>query len=271
MDRNILELVYTYNESNRIIDDEFFVRMFYIFKNGELKDYLNNLIIIDEKNMDDEKYKVYTEGFAGLFGQAAYDTERNNLVIYSINIKYSKERIIDELKISKNDRVTFYNLLILQTIFHELEHANQKRNKSEGNDWESEMLRAVSSSGPETTMSYEYSLEERLAEIKSYEQVLELMKELGIGNQIIYDFFNDRLQEIYRSGYHFRDENGYLVSEDKGRFVSPTQKYVELRNCDKEKYLSLIEGVSFEERIKYGLPVDLEEYKKYGKNESYHL
>lgn len=271
MDRNILELVYTYNENNRMIDDEFFVRMFYLFKNGELKDYLNNLIIIDEKNVDDEKYKVYTDGFAGLFGQAAYDIERNNLVIYSINIKYSKERIIDELKITSNDRVTFYNLLILQTIFHELEHANQKKNKLVGNDWESEMLRVTSSSEAETTMSYEYSLEERLAEIKSYEQILEFIKESGISNQIIYDYFYDRLQEIYKSGYHFRDENGYLVSEDKGVFVSPTQKYVELRNCDKEKFLSLIEDVSFEERIKYGLPIDLEEYKEYEKRNSFHL
>ena len=57
--------------------------------------------------------------------------------------------------------------MVLQTLLHEVEHAKQHKLKAEGQDIESELIRIVDTDKSETNESYEYSLTERLAEMRS--------------------------------------------------------------------------------------------------------
>lgn len=271
--KEFIILLINYNSRNDIADDLFYDKIFSILKSDEhLTKYLNELVLIDKKTLNNPDYSKYTEGFASLFGLAAYDTILNNFVVYIDNLKYQYERVVEELYLEGSDAIIMFNFLIMQTLLHEIEHVKQKYLKNEGDDYESHLLRVTSSNTPETTATYDYNVKERLAEIKSYKQILEMYECMGIDNQVIYDYFENRLKESYLAGYHFRDENGYVVSdESEGLFISPTDLYVERMNCNRDSYEKLAQFAQGDYRLLYGLSISLEKYKEYKGNDTLHL
>lgn len=260
MNMEIINLINEYNQANKKVDYGFYVKMFEIFKNTYgLDGYLNELVFIPAEDHMNQKYEKYTKGFAGLFGQAAYENSTGNLIVYERNINWGKGQEIRELKLDGNSEVIIFNLLVLQTLLHEMEHANQKKMKDVGTDIESELIRVSDTDKVETTESYEYSLIERLAEMKSIGQILEMYQYLGIDNQVIYDFFDKRFKEEAVRGYHYEDENGYKT--ESGTLVFPTFKYTSLKEGDMDKLRELSTQVQGDDRIKYGLEISEEEYQ----------
>jgi hypothetical protein len=81
------------------------------------------------------KYQEYTKGFGGMFGQAAYREATGELVVYERNINYGKIMDLREVGLEATDsEVAMYNLMVLQTLLHEVEHAKQAKMKKEGTD-----------------------------------------------------------------------------------------------------------------------------------------
>lgn len=268
MKQQLNELVAKYNMMGRKADERFYQEFFRIAKSSlDLDDYLTELVFISKDEHMNPKYQEYTKGFGGMFGQAAYREATGELVVYERNINYGKIMDLREVGLEATDsEVAMYNLMVLQTLLHEVEHAKQAKMKKEGTDFESKLIQICDTKVPETTESYEYSITERLAEIRSFEQVLDMYDEIGLFDQRIYDFFDARYKECMLRGYHFEDAEGYFVSEDKGELVDPTAKYVKHKNGNIDEYNTLIQDLNDETRMYYGMSIPLEMYLEYKAN-----
>ena len=262
MNMEIVQLINEYNQANKKVDYSFYERFFEIVKRIDgLDKYLNELIYISREDYKNPKYEKYTAGMSGLFGQAGYEYKTGNLVVYAYNIERDKEHEVEKTKLEVNSSVILYNFLVLQTLLHEVEHAKQYKLKDNGTDIESELIRVTDVEGPDTNESYEYSFIERLAELRSFEFILDLYEQLGVGDQRIYDYFHKEYFEAALRGYHFEDENGFYASEENGSLVAPTVKYLKIHNGDLDKLSELELSIEGEDRIIYGLPISVEEYK----------
>lgn len=265
MKQQLNELVARYNMRGRKADERFYQDFFRIAKNSlDLDGYLSELVFIPKEDHMNAKYQEYTKGFGGMFGQAAYRAATGELVVYERNINYGKVMGLREVGLeATNSEVAMYNLMVLQTLLHEIEHAKQAKMKKEGTDFESKLIQVCDTEKGETTESYEYSITERLAEIRAFEQVLDMYDEIGLFDQRIYDYFDAQYKESMLRGYHYEDAEGYLVSEGKGELVDPTTKYIKLKEGNIEEYNALIQDMNDATRFYYGMEVPLEYYLDY--------
>ena len=270
MKQKLIELVARYNLKNRKADEKFYQEFFRIAKEElDLSGYLSELVFIPKEDHMNAKYQEYTKGFGGMFGQAAYRSATGELVVYERNINYGKVMELREVGLeATNSEVAMYNLMVLQTLLHEIEHAKQAKMKKEGTDFESKLIQVCDTEKGETTESYEYSITERLAEIRAFEQVLDMYDEIGLFDQRIYDYFDARYKECMLRGYHYEDAEGYLVSEGKGELVDPTTKYIKLKEGNIEEYNALIQDMNDATRLYYGMEIPLEYYLDYKNNYS---
>lgn len=268
MKQRLIELVVRYNLKNRKADERFYQEFFRIAKEElDLDGYLTELVFIPKNDHMNPKYEEYTKGFGGMFGQAAYRSATGELVVYERNINYGRVMDLREIGLEFTEsEVSAYNLMILQTLLHEIEHAKQAKMKKEGTDFESKLIRIADTDKPDTTESYEYSIIERLAEIRSFEMILELYNEIGLFDQRVYDYFDAGYKESILRGYHFEDAEGYLVNEQDGIFIDPTTKYIQLKNGNIDAYRELIKDSDDATRMYYGMSVPLEQYLEYKNN-----
>ena len=268
MKQQLNELVAKYNMMGRKADERFYHEFFRIAKESlDLDDYLTELVFIPKEEHMNAKYQEYTKGFGGMFGQAAYRAATGELVVYERNINYGKVMDIRSVGLEATDsEVSMYNLMVLQTLLHEIEHAKQAKMKKEGTDFESKLIQICDTDVQETTETYEYSITERLAEIRSFEQVLDMYDEIGLFDQRIYDYFDAAYKECMLRGYHFEDAEGYLVNGENGIFVDPTTKYLKLKNGNVVEYNELIKDANDDTRMYYGMNVPLEYYLEYKAN-----
>lgn len=145
----------------------------------------------------------------------------NNLASYSINDKkiiiYSNiiKKMVKDIKfnLNCNDQVTknmYINLSILQIILHEIEHANQEKIINY-NTLESFILR-ISKLVKQNNQVYEFNPKERFAEIKSYNEILEILTYYEKDKLLKLLITNDELQRKMR-GYHYCDNKLYSPIE----------------------------------------------------------
>lgn len=255
----LLKIVYEYINNNKMVDTTFYERVFNVFKsNAKSAPYLNELVLIGRDDVDNPKYEKYTEGLNSIFGRAGYNMNDKNLVVFYHNIERDYKNVISSVNLNDRDKLAFFILLVMQTLLHEYEHVLQKYTEDNGYDYEGNMLRALLSEKPENMKSYNYSLYERLAEVKSYTWVLKMTESLGIGSKEIYDYFNNMLNNTLKKGYHYSEE--YKLDDGRGVFVSPTEWYARFHGKDVSELMGQI--VDVDERIWYGLPISVEEYNK---------
>lgn len=260
--KQLLFILKEYCQNNRLVDIEFYRRVYDVLKTN-FEDYVNELIIISEEDVENPNLKRYTEGFAGIFGQACYDEMHNKLVIYDRNIRYAKKRELQALNVNDSNYVLLYNILILQTILHEFEHIKQKKEIEQGNGIESHLLRLTESGDKvETTFSYEFSLKERLAEIRSFEQLINIVNSLNINNLDVINYLKNQLFSKYKAGYGYRSEKVYYIEDENGIFMSPTELYIKLRNCNINEFKRLIQLIPPQQRILFGMPMTTDEYEQ---------
>lgn len=256
------QILRDYNRDEKKADKEFYKKVFELLSDG-LENYVNDLLIIPKDDMNNPKYAKYTEGFAGMFGQAAYVAEERRLVIYERNIEYSKDMEIRSSKYQGKNLIALYNLLILQTILHEFEHARQKYEEIESDSLEGELFRVMQTAiKPQTTATYDYDPKERLAEIKSYQKLLVLYKFLGIKDFELYNLLQNNLIDRVAHGYGYLNEQGYMSENPEGKFTSPTEFYLYTRGCDIKKSQAIISKLSSKDKLTYGTQMTVEEYEQ---------
>ena len=265
MDDNIfnelLKIVYEYIDNHKMVDTVFYERVFNIFKsNDKSAPYLNELVLIGHDDVDNPNYEKYTGGLNSIFGRAGYNINDKNLVVFYHNIERDYKNVASNGNLNDRDKLVFVILLVMQTLLHEYEHVLQKYTEDNSYDYEGNILRALLGYQYESMEAYEYSLYERLAEVKAFTWVLKMVENLGIDSNEIYDYFSEMLNNTLKKGYHYRDAQGYLDDSTNGMFVSPTEWYAKFHGKDISELVGQI--VDIDERIWYGLPISVEEYNK---------
>ena len=194
---------------------------------------------------------------------------------------------------SSTEELFYKNLLVTQVVLHELEHANQRKIMDKEESLEGDILRASLSKQDkditiklmqagltgkqidliletQKTMKSEGGLilpDERLAEIKSHQEIKDTLSEISDEVPNLIEFENASILESKLRGYTF----------DKGRIISPTIDYLisgksfalqkfEWFNKDSRTCLKNVQSLfSLDERLTYGLPIDNSEFMESSK------
>ncbi|MGM9878491.1 MAG: hypothetical protein ACI31R_00450 [Bacilli bacterium] len=240
---NILKIIYDKSQLNKTLDLK------------DIEKILDQLIIKKQLNEYISNMKVQQIRSKKL---ASYSNYTKTITIYSNVIDLMIQNINNQLKI--NDDLTknlYINLSILQVIMHEVEHANQEKIIDTTNNLESFILK-LSELVPENSTLYECTPEERLAEIKSYKEILSLISIFNSKPKQINELIEiDSLQRSLR-GYHYENQivttplMTYFEKGNKPELLAPLSI-----NDNKERIISIY---NLEDRFKYGLPIMTEEY-----------
>lgn len=155
------------------------------------------------------------------------------------------------------ESMLYKNLQLLQIIMHEVEHANQQMIVNMNNSFEALILKLsfLVNNRYEYPL-YEYCPEERLAEIKSFSEILVLMQNLDFKiNKVKYFFEIEKLQRQLR-GYHLKNN---MVNIPLKTFFEIGNKFELSKSLD-FCYTSNKELIY---RLIYGLNISKKEYGEY--------
>ena len=239
--KKILEIIINYSKESKLLDEH------------ALNKIIN--ILINEYNLQNINYQIKND-FNFSFDRVRlgfYMWNSKTLTIYYKRIinyikkGYYSTTIYYQYKLSKFETYVYKNLFILETIFHEFEHALQHKDyESESESLEHKLISISTKNNyriKDNCELYNLSILERLANINSREKILLMISSLN--NEV-----NKLLDLLFRQLMMKRMEN-YDI------YDSPTIKYLELLNGKryeseylKEQILSLY---SYDDRIKYGL------------------
>lgn len=273
MNSNILGRLYIYNESNKIIDEHFaFSSIEELINEYQLDNQIQNKYII---NNGDSYYSYYDK-------------------LIAINLKNEKELLNSLLhvlkkKMDNKSYISLVNLLLLESIYHEIEHAKQyKIVDSNINNIEARLLNLsfnhyIDENVDEDKVNkylfdlekeynnqldyYYCSPDERFAYIKSINMIYKYSKVVQ-NNRVVIDYLN------YHRLEHIVEE--YDVKRNK--IICPLEKFfnirIEVANENKVELIPFDELIDINEeknnfktakRLLYGMPVNRNELDFYQK------
>ena len=239
---NILQIIYDRSINNKIInikDIEKILELLIVHKS--LNDYILNINIqpIRSNNL------------------ASYSTYDKIITVYIKTIEIMIENIENNILINNKFEKTLYeNLLILQIILHEVEHANQQKIVQCENNIEAFIIRLSNLVEDRYEgILYEYCPEERLAEIKSFDELIKITKILNKNLLVLSELLStERLKRLLRA-YHYKDFSINVPIID----YFTIGKKIKVLNAF-EFNDNIYELFSLDERFKYGFPISNDEY-----------
>lgn len=245
---NILRIIYDSSKNEKTLTFKNIEKILELLINSkQLEEYILN---IDVQQIGSNKL-------------ASYSNYARKITLYANVVDTMLHDIEKTIKIDNIFEICLYkNLSLLQVILHELEHANQEKILYSNNTLESFLLR-ISQLVLENDLLYEYKPEERLAEIKSFEDVVTLFNMLEIKTFNLSSILEtDKLQRQLR-GYHFINNKvniplfTYFILGNKENLLSAFEWYL----CDYDKCLEQVsKEYSFNQRLFYGFPISTNEY-----------
>lgn len=241
--QEIYEIIYNKTISNKILHYKDIENILEIeITNKCLSEYIKTL-------------KVNQESCNNL---AYYSYQTKNITIYSYTIK--KMILNIERKFNNIDEVElklYINLSILQVLLHEIEHANQRKIAYKDNTLEALIIRLSNMIDNDSyDKFYKYCPDERLAEIKSYQEICDIIKNADKKKKLIYTLIKrDELKSKIR-GYYCKNNSINIPIVDFYKYVTGINQSTENESLNK-----LVEKYSLCERFKYGFPISISEYK----------
>lgn len=244
---NILKIIYDKSIDNKIISI------------NDINKILELLII--EKQLSNYILNIDVQPIRSNI-LASYSNYSKKITIYSQTIELMLKNIETNILNTNNfEKMLYKNLSLLQILLHEIEHANQTKISYTDNTLEAFILRmayTVNDCYFETL--YEYSPQERMAEIKSYKEIISLIS--FIENKL-YNLptilETEKLQRLLR-GYHY---NQGKISSPIITFFKQAGKESILQSFDWYRLYDLntvYTNYSINERFNYGFPISLDEY-----------
>lgn len=273
----IAKLLLDYSYNGKLINQSYINKLIEIVVKGKsLEDYVHNFVVA-ESSEDKSDYANY----------------RPDSKTISLYLDGFSEYIESEIKyialFPKSDRCLYKNLITTQTILHELEHAEQQKIIDTSDTLEASILRLcefedrpdieilvslgkISINEANSYLNkkytnyqriynelYLYAPHERLAEIKSYQTIINILKYIKYTQRLVnYEKLN-KLEKLLR-GYNstYSPTITYLEKQDRRNDLEKFDWYSESKaetiRLSKEKY-------SLSDRLKYGLPIDKEEHR----------
>ena len=258
----LLDLYDDYVSNNKYADYNFVNQVFIIVnKYHPIGEYLKNVYISDKENEYISVDKTINISFNQIY-----------------NVTYKLKDIL------KNDYVYFYNLVVLETIFHELEHVFQEEIKDKGENNIETFLLVLSDPIRIVNLEYNYSNiintiklilkirrqkkyyqknhdivpYERLANLRSYHRTLTLLTDYDKENNDIstyYKVVNTLINSALLKGYRLLGEKTNSLSLDylAGMKVKDNKDFIKFNIFHDE-------NMKKEERVLYGLELSKDEY-----------
>ncbi len=248
----ILNLIVNYSTQGKIVDENLMRKII--------------AIMIDIKNINEYVSKFELSSSTG-YETAVYLSEDKTIRVYDSVIDLIRNKKIISL-FKTEEIILFYNLLIVQILLHELEHANQWKIMDNEDTIEAFILKiSYSVSEKQAFNIYEIMPNERLAEIKSFNEINKLIKPIENEKREIANFMFISWLEKKLRGYHYTDKS---VTVPIVNFLVQTGNEELIENFDwfdinylKSLKLSL-SMYSLDERMNYGFPITDDEYRKMG-------
>lgn len=284
MDVELLRLIYDYSIKGKLIDKAYLDKFIEIVvRHKELNHYVRKSKIMETGSETESEFQV-----------ATYTPFTKTIIVYENAINALLEKVERKEHLFTDIEKVFYkNIVISQTILHELEHANQEKMKEEEDSIESLILRAsgVGIKGIDSEFdiftlntsyvdyclnllkqreknyrdNYLYAPFERLAEIKSFSEIIEILKNIKeyIPNVLEYENyllgknmirgFND---ELFSPTIYYIQNN--LSDYSFMTWYNENDLETSLAMCKSEYDLS--------KRLRYGLMIDSYEYTSIKEN-----
>ncbi len=239
---NILKIIYDKTVNNQILDLKDIEKILELLVIDKcLNDYILNINVQHIRSNNLASYSNYTK----------------NITVYIEKVEQMVKDIEKNILISNDFEILLYkNLSILQVLFHEVEHANQQKIAYNENSLEAFIIRlSYLVKNCYTEELYEYCPEERLAEIKSFEEIITLIGYLNNNLSILPEIlYTEQLKRLLR-GYHY--SNAFINV--------PIIDYFTLGN--KSELLNAFDfsdniqsQYTLTERFRYGFPISIGEY-----------
>ena len=239
---NILRIIYDKTINNKILN---------------LKDIEKILeLLVIEKCLNKYILNINVQQI-GSNNLASYSTYTKEITIYIEMVDQMVKDIENNILLANGFEILLYkNLSILQVLLHELEHANQQKIAYSNNTLEALILRLsyLVHNGYDDIL-YEYCPEERLAEIKSFEEISDLI--CYISKKLIYLPNIIETEELRRKlrGYHYKNSSVTIPIAD---YFNNSNNQELLDAFDLTN--NAMEVFSLKERFKYGFPISNDEY-----------
>lgn len=239
---SILKIIYDKTVDNKTLD---------------LKDIEKILeVLVVEKRLNDYILNINVQQIRGN-NLASYSTYTKKITIYTEMISQMVKDIGKNiLNVNEFEEMLYKNLLILQTLLHEVEHANQQKIAYNDNTLEALIIRLsyLVNNGYDDDL-YEYCPEERLAEIKTFDEIFILVNHINKKLIILPDIIETEKLKRQLRGYHY-----------KNNFVTvPIVDYFMVGN--KRELLDIfdlsdacLKDYALNDRFKYGFPISINEY-----------
>lgn len=281
MYKKILRLLFDYSRNYKLVDINYIDKLIEIVVNEkELDEYIKHskIIVSDESDglLDDDLRYTIAEYVPFTKAITVYENSVNEMLEKTSGVSYNFSDI---------ENLFYRNASITQVILHEIEHANQEKIRLEDSSFESEILklssmflesreilRSLNSDCFDYVVdiskvrrlnykeNYKYSPFERLAEIKSYTDIfniLSLIKEY-IPNLVLYEQYN--IHNSLFNGFDVFSPTIYYI-ENNAKDIESSSYFDWYDSGDKETSLQKCKRkYSIEDRLKYGLMIDSCEY-----------
>lgn len=239
---NILKIIYDKTINNKILDF------------NDIEKILELLVI--EKCLNEYILNIDVQLIRGN-NLASYSNYTKKITIYIGMVEEVVKNIGKNiLNVCDFEIILYKNFSILQILLHEVEHTNQQRIAYCDNTLEALILRLSYLVNVDYYDSlYECCPEERLAEIKSFEEINSLINYIDSKLISLPSIIKmDKLKRQLR-GYHYK--NNYINIPVEDYFTCGNNKKLldalELTN-------DIINNYTLSDRFKYGFPITAEEF-----------
>lgn len=244
----ILEIVY-----KRTFSGEFLTE-------SDFEDILN--ILVPEKGLSKylDEFYLLNESPENWLG--SYNRDDKVIEMYKTNIlNYLKIKEKVFKNINSFELLFYQNLTMLHILLHEIEHANQRKISCEENNLESFLLNLSNQVEPVYWDELRsYRMEEKLANIKPYEEIDDMLQNLCLKNyRKIKELLEMEKLGTELSGYYLRVDS--LISIPLKNYLIRGKKKKEIKkNPNLMKDLSAF--LSLDERMRYGFAISKDEFQK---------
>lgn len=239
---NILKIVFDKANNNEILD---------------LKDIEKILeLLVVEKSLNEYILNIDVQLIRSN-NLASYSNYTKKITIYTKTIDQMVKDIDSNiLNISKFETSLYKNLSILQVLLHEIEHANQQKIAYHNNNLEALIIRLsyLVNNGYDEKL-YEFCPEERLAEIKSFEEINTMISYINNKLDLLPNVIETEKLKRQLRGYHYKN-NFVTVPIVEYFTIGSKEKLLETFDLSK----AALNKYALNDRYKYGFPISNIEY-----------
>lgn len=254
---DILRLIHHYSMNNKLVDEDFILKMMDIIVNKkELKKEIRN-IDIEEVSPAGNEYRI---------NPATYDYKEKKVIAYLQDINRDIQLIDKKTPfLNKIEKVFAKNLEITRILLHEVEHANQhKKVDSNYHTLETDLLRISFKHSQENQNmfheKYIYAPSERIAEIDAAENIKKIITPLKESLPTLVEYENVFVLQKRIQGY---ERKIYGLEAPTCNFLFSFENLHSFDFYD-QNYPKMIENISKKyttpKILRLGLPIDYEEF-----------